>query len=48
LIDKKLLKMAKGEIPAELVLKHGRIVDVFNERLIREDIAIAGGKRDRF
>jgi adenine deaminase len=44
LIDKKLLKMAKGEIPAELVLKHGRIVDVFNERLIREDIAIADGK----
>ncbi|MDZ7673215.1 MAG: adenine deaminase [Halanaerobiales bacterium] len=44
MIDKKLLKMAKGEIPAELVLKHGRIVDVFNERLIREDIAIADGK----
>lgn len=44
MIDKKLLKMAKGEIPADLVLKHGRIVDVFNERLIREDIAIADGK----
>jgi len=44
LIDKKLLKMAKGEIPADLVLKHGRVVDVFNERLIREDIAIADGK----
>ena len=44
MIDKNILKMAKGEIPAELVLKHGRIVDVFNERLIREDIAIADGK----
>jgi adenine deaminase len=43
LIDKKLLKMSKGEIPADLVLKHGRIVDVFNERLIRKDIAIADG-----
>ncbi|MCF8000840.1 MAG: adenine deaminase [Halanaerobiales bacterium] len=40
---KKLLKMSKGEIPAELVLKHGRIVDVFNERLIKKDIAIADG-----
>lgn len=39
-----LLKMSKGEIPAELVLKHGRIVDVFNERLIKRDIAIADGK----
>ncbi len=39
-----LLKMSKGEIPAELVLKHGRIVDVFNERLIKQDIAIADGK----
>jgi adenine deaminase len=36
--------MSKGEIPAELVLKHGRIVDVFNERLIKQDIAIADGK----
>ena len=44
MIDKRHLKMAKGEIPADLVLKHGRIVDVFNERLIREDIAIADGK----
>ena len=41
---KRLLKMSKGEIPAELVLKHGRIVDVFNERLIKKDIAIADGK----
>ncbi len=44
MIDKKLLKMSKGDIPADLVLKHGRIVDVFNERLIRKDIAIADGK----
>ncbi|HMA58717.1 MAG TPA: adenine deaminase [Halanaerobiales bacterium] len=44
MVNDKILKMAKGEIPAELVLKHGRIVDVFNERLIREDIAIADGK----
>jgi len=36
--------MARGAIPAELVLKNGSIVDVFNERLIKSDIAIAKGK----
>jgi len=42
--NKKILKMARGAIPAELVLKNGSIVDVFNERLIKSDIAIAKGK----
>ena len=44
MFNKKILKMARGAIPAELVLKNGSIVDVFNERLIKSDIAIAKGK----
>lgn len=44
MFNKKILKMARGAIPAELVLKNGSIVDVFNERLIKSDVAIAEGK----
>ncbi|MCF8009463.1 MAG: adenine deaminase [Halanaerobiales bacterium] len=44
MVSDQILKMSRGEISAELVLKHGRIVDVFNERLLNKDIAIAQGK----
>ncbi|RCW50686.1 MULTISPECIES: adenine deaminase [unclassified Halanaerobium] len=40
---RELLKQARGDIRAEVVLKNGLILDVFNERLIRSDLAISSG-----
>lgn len=43
IINSQLLKMARGEKPAELVLKNARIIDVFNEEIDHTDLAIADG-----
>ncbi|MBM7622501.1 adenine deaminase [Sporohalobacter salinus] len=42
-MNSNLLKQARGEIEADLVLKNGRVVDVFNERINKLDVAIADG-----
>ncbi|MFZ3578982.1 adenine deaminase [Virgibacillus sp. DJP39] len=46
-MDKKLLKkriaIAAKKIPADIVIKNGKIVDVFNQEIIEADIAIADG-----
>ncbi|GAB6137883.1 adenine deaminase [Halanaerobaculum tunisiense] len=42
-MNSKLLKKAQGEIKADLVLKNGQVVDVFNEEIKELDVAIADG-----
>lgn len=46
LIDdlRKRIHVAAGRIDADLVLKNGRIVDVFSEKIIEGDIAIVNGR----
>lgn len=41
---KKLIKTASGEIPADLVLKNGTIVNVFSGEILNGDIAVSDGK----
>ncbi|MBB6479551.1 adenine deaminase [Spirochaeta isovalerica] len=41
---KKLIKTASGEIPADLVLKNGSIVNVFSGEILKGDIAVCDGK----
>jgi adenine deaminase len=36
--------VAMGEAPADLVLRNGRVVDVYNGRIMRADVAIAGDR----
>lgn len=43
-INLKLLEKARGERSADTVLKNAEIVDVFNEELIKGDLAISDGK----
>jgi len=43
MISQEILKQARGEEKAELVLKNTRIIDVFNEILYDDDIAISDG-----
>lgn len=43
MIDRKLLKKARGEEKVDLVLRNGRLIDVFNEELIRADLAVSDG-----
>jgi len=40
---KKRIKCAKGEIPADLILRNGMIANVFTERFQKGDIAIYDG-----
>ena len=44
IINLQLLKEARGDSPAELVLKNAKIVDVFNEETYRGNLAISSGK----
>ncbi|MGM0409629.1 MAG: adenine deaminase, partial [Bacillota bacterium] len=44
IINLQLLKEARGDSPAELVLKNAKIVDVFNEEIYEDDLAISSGK----
>ncbi|MBN2656690.1 MAG: adenine deaminase [Spirochaetales bacterium] len=41
---KKLIKTAYGELPADLVLKNGSIVNVFSGEILKGDIAVSDGK----
>lgn len=38
-----LLEMTRGTIPAELVFKNGRVVDVFSGKLVETDVAVGSG-----
>lgn len=38
-----LLEMARGDVPADLVFKNGRVVDVFSGKLVATDVAVGGG-----
>ncbi|NLY31268.1 MAG: adenine deaminase [Firmicutes bacterium] len=38
-----LLGMARGDIPADLVFKNGRVVDVFSGKLVEADVAVGQG-----
>lgn len=44
MISPRLIATARGERPADLVLRNGRIINVFSGRIIRGDIAIARGR----
>lgn len=41
--NKDLLPIALGKEKADLVFKNGKIIDVFNEQVIEEDLAISNG-----
>lgn len=43
LAQKERIKAARGEIPADLVLKGGRVVNVFSGTLEDQDVAVHGG-----
>ncbi|WP_175987873.1 adenine deaminase [Bacillus sp. Marseille-Q1617] len=40
---KKQIAVANHEMPADIVIKNGKIIDVFNQEILEEDIAISGG-----
>ena len=40
---KKIIRAARGEIPADLVLKRGRVVNVFTCEIVETDVALAEG-----
>ncbi|POZ91239.1 adenine deaminase [Petrotoga halophila] len=42
--NKNLLPVALGKEKADIVFKNGKIIDVFNERIIEEDLAVSNGK----
>lgn len=41
--DNSLLGMARGDIPADLVFKNGRVADVFSGTLVEADVAVGQG-----
>lgn len=41
-MKKSLIQVAKGGVPADLVLKNGKILNVFTEEIITADVAIVG------
>lgn len=43
-MEKSFIKVARGQLPAELVLKNGTVLNVFTEELIRADVAIVGDR----
>ena len=38
-----IVRRARGEAPADLLLRGGRVVNVFSGELLESDVAIAGG-----
>ncbi len=42
-ILKKRISVANKSIPADIVIKNGKIIDVFNQEIIRKDVAIVNG-----
>jgi len=43
-MNKKSIMAALGREPADLVLKHGKTINVFTEEIIESDVAVSGGK----
>jgi adenine deaminase len=41
---RRLIAVARGEVPADLVLSGGRVANVFTGELLREDVAIVGDR----
>jgi adenine deaminase len=41
---RRLIAVARGEMPADLVLSGGRVANVFTGELLREDVAIVGDR----
>ena len=42
MLDKRLLAVSRGEVPADLLLTNGRIVNVFTGEVEDADVAVAG------
>jgi len=42
--DPHLLAVARAERPADLILADARVIDVFNRRIERASVAVAGGR----
>ena len=42
-MKKSMIRAAKGEIPADLVLKNGNVVNVFSEEIVTCDVAVVDG-----
>ena len=40
----RLIQVAKGELPADLILASARVVNVFNGEIEAGNVAIAGGR----
>lgn len=43
-MQKSMIRAAKGEIPADLVLKNGNVLNVFSEEIVTCDVAIVDGR----
>ena len=43
-MSKSMIRAAKGEIPADLVLKNGSVLNVFSEEIVPCDVAIVDGR----
>ena len=43
-MNERLIKVALGEEPADMILKNGNIIDVFTETTFTADVAIVDGK----
>ena len=43
-MKKSMVRAAKGEVPADLVLKNGKVLNVFSEEILTCDVA--GGLSD--
>ncbi len=43
-MKKSLIQVAEGIVPADLVLKNGKVLNMFTEEILTADIAIAGDK----
>ena len=43
MIKSRLIQAAKGDYPADLVLKNGQVIDVFNGEVFQADIAVLDG-----
>lgn len=43
-MQKSMIRAAKGEVPADLVLKNGNVLNVFSEEIVPCDVAIVEGR----
>lgn len=40
---RKRIEVAAGKRPADMIIKNGQVIDVFNQRVVEKDIAIVDG-----